>query len=431
MNASLPAVVAREGGRAGTPATPDGRAAPQDGTQATGGGTAEGQDRGTAVAFLLDDATESALRGGLAELLGSVQIRRGGIRAACKALKNEPSPRVLIVDISNVEGDPVRELDALAGVCAPDMKVLVLGDRGDIEFYRLVTRRLGVDEYIRKPLTRDGAANLISPYIAGAEPERDRNRAGRIVVVCGARGGVGATTVATNLALQISEQTRSHVALLDLHLRGGHAAMMLGVRPDAGLRTALENPDRVDALFLQRVGIAISDRLRIVSAEEPFDAKPAPTAAGVTRVLELLRESFNIIVVDLPTPPSPAEREALVHARQALIVLTPDVASVRDAQQTRRLVNAQIGAGKSLIVLNRANMPGALEANLVEQGLGAKPEVLIPDMPKQLVKCANLGKPALRECPALRRSLAQLTQEISGVEQRAPKTSFFGRYFRR
>ena len=282
----------------------------------------------------------------------------------------------------------------------------------------LSQRRLGVDEYLRKPLTRDAVSSLIGPYVAGAEPAQERNRGGRIVAVCGARGGTGATTIAVNLALQVSEQTRSHVALLDLHLRGGHAAMMLGVRPGAGLRAALEDPDHVDGLLLDRVAISVGDRLRVIAAEEPFDADPAPTAAGIGRVLKLLRQRFNVIIIDMPMPPSAAEREALLLARQALIVLTPDVGSLRDAQQARRLINTQIGAGRVLTVLNRATMPGALKPNLVQEGLGTKPEVTVPDLSKQLVRAANLGRPALHDSATLRRALIPLTQEISGVDMR-------------
>jgi pilus assembly protein CpaE len=142
-------------------------------------------------------------------------------------MESQVSPRVLIVDVSGV-ADPVAELDALAFVCAPETKVLVIGERGDLDFYRQVTRHLGVDEYLSKPLTRDSASTLIGPYIAGAEPDRTAARGGRVVAVCGVRGGVGATTVAVNLALHLAETTRGHVALLDLKLRGGQAAMMLG-----------------------------------------------------------------------------------------------------------------------------------------------------------------------------------------------------------
>lgn len=396
----------------------------------TGAPIPDGQlDRVTAMAFVADEATEAALRGGLSEFLGSLQIRRGGIRAAAKALEHEISPRVLIVDVSGLD-DPIGALDALAAVCAPDAKVLVVGERADIEFYREVTRHLGVDEYLTKPLTRDGVSTLIGPYMAGAEPERAANRGGKVVAVCGARGGAGATTVAVNLALQIAEQTRGHVALLDLHLRGGHAAMMLGVRPSAGLRLALEDPDRVDALFLERVAIPVGDRLRVIAAEEPFEADPAPTAAGITRVLELLRQRFNVIVVDMPTPPSPAERQALLLARHALVIFGPDVGGLRDAEQTRRMVSSLIGGGRTMMVLNRATAPGALKSNLIQEGLGGKPEVVIPDLPRQLPRAANLGRPALHDSAVLRRAMAPLTQEISGINLRKGG-SLIGRLFRR
>lgn len=381
-------------------------------------------DRSTVLAFLLDDATESALRGGLVDQMSSIQIRRGGIKGAVRALKGELSPRVLLVDISGIEDDPIKALDELASVCSPDIKVIVLGDRSDIEFYRLVTRRLGVDEYLRKPLTRDAVSFLIGPYIAGAAPEQDRNRGGRVVAVCGARGGVGATTIAANLALQVAEETRSHVALLDLNLRGGHAAMLLGVRPGPGLRAALENPEHVDGLLLDRVAIPIGDRLRVIAAEEPMDSDPMPTAAGVKQVVKLLRQRFNVIVIDMPMPPSAAEREALLLARQALLVLNPEVASLRDAQQMKRLINAQIGGGRVLTILNRANMPGALSLDMVKQGLGSKPEVIIPDMAKIVVRATNLGKPAVHDCPQLRRALMPLTQEASGADLRSGSKSW-------
>ena len=376
-------------------------------------------DRIAVLAFLIDDATESALRGGLVDQLSNVQIRRGGIKGAIRALRNELSPRVLLVDISGIEDDPIKALDELASVCSPDIKVIVLGDRSDIEFYRLVTKRLGVDEYLRKPLTRDAVSFLIGPYLAGASPDQDRNRGGRVVAVCGARGGVGTTTIAANLALQIAEDTRSHVALLDLHLRGGHAAMLLGERPVPGLRAALENPEHVDGLLLDRVAIAIGDRLRVIAAEEPMDSEPAVTAAGVKQVIKLLRQRFNVIIIDMPMPPSPAEREALLLSRQALLVLNPEVASLRDAQQIKRLINGQIGGGRILTVLNKSTMPGALSLDMVKQGLGSKPEVIIPDFAKALVRSANLGKPAVSDCQPLRRALMPLTQEASGADLRS------------
>ena len=108
----------------------------------------------------------------------------------------------------------------------------------------------------------------------------------RVIAVCGARGGVGTTTIATNLALQLTAGTRGHVALLDLHLRQGTTALMLGVKPLGGLRTALEQPERADALFLDRVSVEINERMRLVAADESLDGTPRlpRTACGACSI---------------------------------------------------------------------------------------------------------------------------------------------------
>ncbi len=382
-------------------------------------------DRIAAAAYIVDEATDSALRGGLSEFLGSLQIRRGGVRAAAKAMSSQMSPRVLIVDVSDVP-DPISALDSLAAVCAPDTKVLVIGERTDLEFYREVTRHLGVDEYLSKPLTRDSASSLIGPFMAGAEPDRASSRGGKVVTVCGVRGGVGATTIAVNLAVQLSETTQGHIALLDLNLRGGQAAIMLGAKPGPGLRNALEHPDDADALLLERVGIPIGERIRVIAADEPFENDPMPTAAGVANILAILRQRFNVIIVDMPMPPTAAERQALLLARHALMVIGPDVGSLHNAGQAKRMITGLIGSGRTLTILNRSDAPGTLKNDLVTEGLGVAPDMMIPDLQKPLAQAANLGLPALRSCPALRRALEPLTQEISGIALRG-KSSLFQR----
>ncbi|MGG5887109.1 AAA family ATPase [Falsiroseomonas sp. HC035] len=388
-------------------------------------------DRPACLAFVADEASEAALRGGLPDLLGSLQIRRGDVRAATRALEREATPSILIIDIGGMT-EAVPALEALAAVCTPDVRVLVIGERSDIAFYRQMTRDLGVAEYLHKPLTRDTVARLFGPLLAGqaAAAAEALGRGSQVVSVCGARGGCGATTVAVNLAVQLAATSRGHVALLDLHLRGGSAGLMLGVRPGTGLRVALEQPDRVDALFLDRVGIPIGDRLRLIAAEEPMDSLPAPTEAGLRQVLEMLRHRFNHVVIDLPMPPGAAERAALAASRQTVLVLGPDIAGIRDALALRKLI-AGCGSSQTTLVLNRSGMPGGLKPKLVEEGLGAAPDVVLPDLPKQLPRAANLGRPAAPDVPALRRAMAPLMQEISALPAAQAAPGLLARLFGR
>jgi pilus assembly protein CpaE len=377
------------------------------------------------LAFVSDDDTETALRAGLLNTVDGVQVHRGTILHAIKYLAKEPTPRALVVDISGVP-NPNYELDNLAAVCAPDVRVLVVGEDRDVGFYRELVRNMGVTEYLHKPLTRDHVGRLFVPQIAGVTIDAATARGGSVVAVCGARGGVGTTTIAVNLALQLTEATRGHVALLDLHLRQGTTALMLGVKPEGGLRIALEEPERADALFLDRVAVEVNERLRLIAADEALDGSPAPTPDGMRRVLDLLRRRFNYIIMDMPVPSNLAEMQALRSARHLLAVLAPDLVSIRDAVRLRELA-AALSNGQTTMVLNHAGMLGGLKSPLIEQGLGSKPAVQIPELAKQLAHAANLGKPALGQCAPFRKAIALLAQEISGTPaNRRGSHSLFG-----
>jgi pilus assembly protein CpaE len=382
------------------------------------------------LAFVSDSETEAALRGGLANTVEDVEIRRGTILHAIRHLAKEPTPRALVVDIEGI-ANPVTELDTLSGVCAPDVVVLVVGEYNEVGLYRHLVRDLGVAEYVHKPLTRERVTALFLPHIMGIAQTANPTRGGSVIAVCGARGGVGTTTVAVNLALQLAQATRGHVALLDLHLRQGTTALMLGVKPAGGLRIALEQPERADALFLDRVAVEINERLRLIAADEPLDSTPAPSPDGVRSVLALLLRRFNYVVADLPMPDTLAEMQVLRGARHLIAVMTPDLASVRDADRLRQLAE-NLGVGHTTIVLNRLGMPGGLNLPLIEQGLGGKPAVLIPELARQLGRAANLGKPALSACAAFQKAMALLAQEISGAPASRPgKGSLLARMFSR
>jgi pilus assembly protein CpaE len=387
------------------------------------------QSRVPLLAFVADDDTEAALQGGLLNVEGA-DIRRGTILHAIRSLANESTPRTLVVDIAGVP-NPLTELDNLSAVCAPDVRVLVVGDINEVGLYRHLVRNIGVAEYVHKPLTRDQVARLFAPHISGISLETGAAHGGSVIAVCGARGGAGTTTVAVNVAVQLANSTRGHIALLDMHLKQGTTALMLGVKPVNGLRIALEQPERADALFLDRVSVEINTRLRLIAADEALDANPSSTPEGVSGLLELLCRRFNYIVMDLPMPCTPAEIQALRGARHLVLVMTPDVVSIRDAERLRRLAES-LGITHTTVVLNRLGMPGGLKLPLIEQGLDSKPAIQIPELGKQLGRAANLGRPALGDCAPFKRAIAMLAQELSGSSiNRQRRGSLFGWMTRR
>jgi pilus assembly protein CpaE len=129
----------------------------------------------------------------------------------------------------------------------------------------------------------------------------------------------------------------------------------------------------------------------------------------------------------MPLPPSMTR--VLTQARQIVAVLTPDVASLRDTQNIRRVVVNATGNDRVITVLNRSDMKGGIELKLVEKALGGPPDVVIPELGKGMLEAINIGVPAVKRVPALRRYLAPLVREIAGV--RSTGSSWLSRLFRR
>jgi pilus assembly protein CpaE len=383
------------------------------------------------VAIIDDEPTAAALRTGLAALGDDLEIIKGDIRTGIRLFEKETPAHILVVDIAGV-GNPQAALDDLSRVCPPDVKVFVIGDSADISFYRLLINELGITEYLTKPVTPNAVRRLLLPHLAAslAEPTARFGRGGQLVAVCGARGGVGTSSIALNLAYEIMGTVNGHVALLDLHVQGGEIALMLSARPSPALRIALENASRVDPLFLERASIEIEPRLRLIASEQAFNSAANVTAAGLDRVLDLLQKKFSFIVADIPMPLPPSMVRVLSLARQVVTVMTPDVASLRDMQNIRHLVAGITGADRMISVLNRGDMQGGLERRLIEKALGA-PDIIIPDLGPRMLEAINLGVPAIQKVPALRRHLAPLVREITGVRQPRTGGAWLGRLFSR
>jgi pilus assembly protein CpaE len=370
-------------------------------------------DRSRFRAFVRDKATEAILRDALGDLMpDDTAIRRADLAATRQALQRDLAPAVLILDVSG-EDHPLRVLDELAQFVEPGVRVLVIGDTQDMEFYRQAIRSLGVLEYLAKPLNRETVARHFRPVIIGRDPTDLQIRTGRIVTVTGVRGGVGATTIAINLASHLGEATRRHTLLLDADLHGGTSALMLSVETADALRTALEYPDRVDEVFLQRGARSVSDRLHVLSAEEALDRPSMIRPESAAELLDLLRKHYHFIIVDVPRFVTPFNRVFLDAAHQRVLVMDGSLGSIRD---TLRFLAMPAGAAQSrppIVVLNHEGYTGMLPRKQVIAALGQTPEVVVPHAPKSLIRAATIGKPATRGRGPLRNAMVSLAREIT------------------
>ncbi len=373
-------------------------------------------DRAALVAFITTAETEAALREGLADAAREgIEVRRGGIRSAIAALQRMPTPRTLIVDVGGE--DPLSELANLAEVVEPDVHVLVVGDANDLDFYRQVTKGLGALEYLAKPLTRDRVARHFGPLIAGHAAASEKANSGRTVTITGVRGGVGATTVATQLAWLFAVDARRHTLLLDPDLHMGTTAMMLDAKTSAGLRTALASPDRIDPLFIERAAQPVShagaDRLHLLAGEELLSEQPAYAPDAARQLLQVLHRRYNIVVADVPFAPMPLYRDLLDLTHQRVLVLEPTLASVRDTLRLLALPQGPLQTRRAVLVLNRLGVAGGLTRRQVEDALETKIDVAIPDLPRQIAQAATMGEPAAAAKGAFHAGIVELAKQVA------------------
>ncbi len=387
---------------------------PLDDTPAGAGALEQGRhDRPNCLAFVGDAATEAAVQDGLADVMpGGVETRRGGIRAAITAMGKMATPRVLIVDVSGEES-PLGSLEHLAEVVEPNVCVLVTGDLTGLDFYREVTRGFGAMEYLAKPLTSESVSRHFGPLAQGRAPTGEAAMGGRLLTVTGVRGGVGASTIAVNLAWYFGVTARRHTVLLDSDLHFGVTSFLLNVPPGRGLSMALQTPERIDSLLAERAAQPVTDRLHVLATQEPLsDAQDHAPRSGEA-LAEALRRRYNFVVADVPFRPLALNRELLELAHRRVLVMDPTLASVRDAL---RLLAMRPGAAQTrrpIIVLNRQGLPGALNKRQFEDALQTKVDITIPDLPKVVGQAATLGKPATTLRGPFQAAIKELSNQVA------------------
>jgi pilus assembly protein CpaE len=378
-----------------------------------GGGSKFAAGRLPLMAFV-DAETERVLQES-SVLLGRSVIMRGGITKAIEYLNDQRSPQLLIVDISGVDM-PLSQIHTLADVCEPGTNVVAVGDHNDVGLFRELVSA-GVTDYLVKPLTRELLGNLIGPKKDG--PARIGLKLGKVIAFVGARGGVGTTTLAANMAWLLANQQARRVALVDLDLQHGDCALLFNIANTPGFRDALANPLRLDHLLLERIMTKLGERLFLLGSEEPMSDNVQFTAAAVDTMFSALRAHFHYVIVDVPKITAPAYRRALEMADRRVIVVDPTMRSMRDVTRIAKLFEDSENTDRNMFVVNRMSEAGSQELSLkdIRKVLQVPPAGLIPFVPKALAPAANHAAAAVSKRGKYTDAVTKLARELSGRRQ--------------
>ena len=348
------------------------------------------------AAFICDEASLDVLRPVAIELGWQPEkCNKGGLRNAVQSLSITASPNILMVDLSE-SGDPLNDINALAEVCEPGTIVVAIGQVNDVRLYRDLVAS-GIHDYLLKPLSpsqvRDALVQAQSVFAAPKHQDASATKAHVTTAVIGTRGGVGASTIATSLAWLFSADNKLPTALLDLDIHFGTGALSLDLEPGRGLTDAIENPSRIDGLFIERAMIRANDNLAILSAEAPINAPLMTDGAAFLQLEEEFRHAFEMTVIDMPRNMLINFPQLLNDVNVVVLVTEMTLASARDAIRLLSWLKINAPHAKTIVVANKVQA-GVAEISKADFEASIEDRIShsIPFESKAAANAAKLGQ---------------------------------------
>jgi pilus assembly protein CpaE len=348
------------------------------------------------AAYTSDEASLDVLRPIALEMGWQPEkCNKGGLRNAVQSLSISASPNILLVDLSE-SGDPLNDINALAEVCEPGTVVIAVGQVNDVRLYRDLLAS-GIHDYLLKPLSpgtvRDTLAQAQAVFAAPRTPEGGAAKSHLATAVIGTRGGVGASTLATSLAWLFSADDKLPTALLDLDIHFGTGALCLDLEPGRGLTDAIENPSRIDGLFIERAMIRANDNLAILSAEAPIGTPLMTDGSAFLQLEEEFRQAFEMTVIDMPRNMLINFPQLVANVNVVVLVVELTLASARDAIRMLSWLKTHAAHARVIVVANKVQ-PSLAEITKAdfEASIEASLQLSIPYDLKAASMAAKLGQ---------------------------------------
>ena len=353
-----------------------------------------------------------------------LKVQMGGMTAAIEAYRASATPNVVIIEAEGRGDELLAGLDTLAEVCDAGTRVVVVGNMNDVVLYREMTRR-GVSDYMITPVGTLDIIRAVSRlfYAADAKP------VGRTLAVVGAKGGVGASTVAHNIAFSIARDVKLDAVVADLDLPFGTAGLDFNQDPPQGIADAVMSPDRIDTAFIDRLLSKCTDHLSLLAAPATLDKVYDFGAEAFDSTFDVLRSTVPCIVLDVPHVWTGWSRRTLIAADDILIVAAPDLANLRNTKNLIDLLRAaRPNDSRPQYCLNMVGVPKRPEIKTADfaKALEFEPIASIPFEPQVFGTAANNGQ-MIAEVSSSHRSaetFRSLAQSLTGrTEVKRSRTS--------
>jgi pilus assembly protein CpaE len=320
----------------------------------------------------------------------TLQTQEGGLEAAIAYLQENQTPNLLILESSAANATMIAQIDELASHCDEGVQVMVIGNTNDIGLYRQLMAR-GVSEYLVPPVPPVQIVRSISQLFA----DPDAPFVGKSISVLGAKGGVGASTIAHNLAWSLSESAQVSTALIDLDLSFGTTALDFNHENQQTVADALLAPERVDDAVVSKLLAKVTDRLSLFTAPATVSQIMDIPAASYTSIIDTVRRVMPYVVLDLPHAWNEWTYQTLLSSDEVILVCQPDLASLRNGKNIIDELKAQRPNDvPPKLVVNMTGVPKRPEIPTKDfaAAIEVEPSIILPFDPQLFGTASNNGQ---------------------------------------
>jgi pilus assembly protein CpaE len=347
-------------------------------------------------------------------------MRPGGIAAAIDLYRHAASPNLVVIESRAAVAELHAQLDALADVCQSGTKVIIVGYANEVSVYRELLFR-GVSEYIVAPVEPILIIAAISRLYLGA----GANKLGRSIAFVGAKGGVGSSTIAHNVASTIARAYGCDVILADLDLPFGSVSLGFNLNPTQGIAQALDTASRLDDVLLERLLTKCEDHLSVLTAPATLVQSYDMEESSFEAVIDLAQSNVPFVVLDVPHIWTSWSKKTLLMADEVVITAVPDLVSLRNAKNLVDLLKrARPNDAPPKLVLNQIGVRKRLEIkpDKFAAALQMEPIACIPFDPSSVSSAANNGHMIadVSAKSAVAMSFPKIVQAISGLTSAKP-----------
>jgi pilus assembly protein CpaE len=368
--------------------------------------------------------------------IGSLEkkVARSGVKVIQRHISNGHSnplygiseyPDILIFHLSAMGEEEIASLLETAAETRP--ATIIIGPANNTKCMRQALQA-GVRDYLEDPLNdselNDSIRRICSDLQAAGAPVS----ATIMTAVVSTKGGCGASFLAANLAHVMAEEDHQRVALVELDLQFGSLAHYLNLKPKHGMINALDLADQLDTTALDAYLVKHKSGLALLGPleEEVIMARDIDPVR-FSRILDLLRSSYNRIVVDLPRQIDDLSAEVYERADRILLVTQQEFASIKDAARLRKLIMRELAvpAERISMVVNRYDKNSSVELADISRSVGVEKNdfILIPSAYKSVAESINIGIPMLEYArgSAVTKAILDMSKQLQGmraIEQR-------------